>query len=344
MENGDDVPDSILVPIVLAHLQRPEVKESGWLLDGWPRTAAQAAALRTANFTPHVFLVLDVPDEQILERCVERRYDPVEGKIYHLKYDPPPEGEVAERVVQRRIDTKEHVEAQLAAYHDVVVSVGGVFRDRLRLLDGAQPETAIFSEIAARVQGRPVGPKIILCGAPGSGKGKQGEHLIEHTGVRHVSAGDLVRRAASVGTPLGLQAKEALDAGESVPEKLVAEIVAAELTGKKGAAGWILEGYPRTEAQARRRPSPGSPHHFALCAPSVPTEPAIHARSRRCFPQASTLKAAGVSPHCILDIEVPDAVLVERITHRRLDPETGTIYHLQVPPCPRRSQSHSHTH
>jgi adenylate kinase len=72
--------------------------DKGWILDGMPRTVVQAKSLDEMGCTPDIMFVLDVPDEELVERIVGRRNDPVTGKIYHLKFNPPKEKEVCELI------------------------------------------------------------------------------------------------------------------------------------------------------------------------------------------------------------------------------------------------------
>lgn len=76
-----------------------DVKKAGWLLDGYPRSASQAEAIVKENINPDIFLLINVPDEVIVDRVVGRRSDPDTGAIYHLKYNPPP-ADVVDRLVQ----------------------------------------------------------------------------------------------------------------------------------------------------------------------------------------------------------------------------------------------------
>jgi len=89
----------------------------------------------------------------------------------------------------------------------------------------------------------------IFLGAPGAGKGTQADRLAEHLGLRHVSTGDLLRRAVADGTPLGRKAESYMKAGELVPDALILGLVREVLTGP-GDGGCILDGYPRNAAQA----------------------------------------------------------------------------------------------
>ncbi|KAF8712631.1 hypothetical protein HU200_028387 [Digitaria exilis] len=110
MEKGQLVPDEIVVNMVKGRLAQPDSQENGWLLDGYPRSYSQAMALETGGIRPDIFILLDVPDELLVERVVGRRLDPVTGKIYHLKYSPPENEEIASRLTQRFDDTEEKVQ------------------------------------------------------------------------------------------------------------------------------------------------------------------------------------------------------------------------------------------
>ncbi|KAF0898228.1 hypothetical protein E2562_005824 [Oryza meyeriana var. granulata] len=109
MEKGQLVPDEIVVTMVKERLLQPDAQEKGWLLDGYPRSYSQAMALETLGIRPDIFILLDVPDEILVERVVGRRLDPVTGKIYHLKYSPTENEEIASRLTQRFDDTEEKV-------------------------------------------------------------------------------------------------------------------------------------------------------------------------------------------------------------------------------------------
>jgi adenylate kinase len=93
--------------------------------------------------------------------------------------------------------------------------------------------------------------RLILLGPPGAGKGSQSARLVEELGVPQISTGDLLRAARKAGTPLGQQAQRYMDAGELVPDELVLQLVEERLKEPDAAAGYILDGFPRNEAQAR---------------------------------------------------------------------------------------------
>ncbi|MGV8082175.1 MAG: adenylate kinase [Coriobacteriia bacterium] len=91
---------------------------------------------------------------------------------------------------------------------------------------------------------------IVLLGAPGAGKGTQAEKLIEEFGIPHISTGDILRAAVKAGTPLGLEAKRFMDAGELVPDEVVIGLVKSRLGEPDTDKGFILDGFPRTTIQA----------------------------------------------------------------------------------------------
>jgi adenylate kinase len=91
---------------------------------------------------------------------------------------------------------------------------------------------------------------LVLLGAPGAGKGTQAELLIQKYGLAHISTGDILRKAVADGTPLGLEAKRYMDAGELVPDEVVIGLVKERLSQPDTEAGFILDGFPRTVVQA----------------------------------------------------------------------------------------------
>jgi adenylate kinase len=141
--------------------------------------------------------------------------------------------------------------------------------------------------------------KIIIAGAPASGKGTQCEFIREEFGVVHLSTGDMLRAAVKAGTPVGLEAKGYMDSGKLVPDSTIINVIVERLKESDCVEkGWLLDGFPRTGAQAE------------------------------------ALAAAGAVPNVVLFLNVADELLVERVVGRRTDPETGIIYHLKYKPPP----------
>lgn len=138
--------------------------------------------------------------------------------------------------------------------------------------------------------------RIVLLGAPGSGKGTQAQRLIERFGLPQISTGDLLRAAVANGTGYGLQAKAAMDAGQLVSDEVVLGIIRDRLAEPDAVRGYVLDGFPRNLVQAR-----------AL---------------------AAMLKQIGKPLDAVVLIEVPYDVIVKRIAGRRSCPKCGAVYNV----------------
>jgi adenylate kinase len=119
MKAGELVPDEVVIGMILERIAKPDAA-NGFMLDGFPRTVPQAEALDQAmvdaGFAIDRVLLIEVPDALIVERGVGRRNDPITGRIYHIKFDPPPE-EIAASLVHRKDDTEEAITKRLDYYH-----------------------------------------------------------------------------------------------------------------------------------------------------------------------------------------------------------------------------------
>lgn len=144
--------------------------------------------------------------------------------------------------------------------------------------------------------------RMILIGPPGAGKGTQAARLVGHFHIPHISSGEMLRAAVAEGTALGRTADDFMKAGQLVPDDVVIGMVIERIAKPDCGAGFMLDGFPRTRPQAE-----------ALDA---------------------ALAAAGASLDVVLLIEVPDDLILERITGRRSDPKTGAIYHVKFNPPP----------
>lgn len=145
MDKGQLVPNEIVVTMVKERLMRPDSQEKGWLLDGYPRSSSQAVALK--EFQPDLFILLEVPEEILVERVVGRRLDPVTGRIYHLKYSLPETDEIAARLTQRFDDTEEKVKLRLHTHHQNVESVLSMYKDTIFQVDGSVSKEEVFAQI-----------------------------------------------------------------------------------------------------------------------------------------------------------------------------------------------------
>ncbi|MFM7064824.1 MAG: adenylate kinase [Actinomycetes bacterium] len=143
------------------------------------------------------------------------------------------------------------------------------------------------------------GVRLIVFGRQGAGKGTQCVRLAERYGVPHISTGDMLRAAAAEGTEFGLRAKEYMDAGQLLPDDIMLGVIEERLGRPDAADGWLLDGFPRTPGQAE-----------GLMA---------------------LLGDAGAD--LAIDLDVPEDVVVDRISARRTCSGCGAIYSLAAPPA-----------
>lgn len=138
--------------------------------------------------------------------------------------------------------------------------------------------------------------KIILLGAPGAGKGTQAQFMMNKFGIPQISTGDMFRAAIKEGTELGKQAKALMDEGKLVPDELTVALVKDRISQPDCVNGFLLDGFPRT------------------------------------IPQADALKEAGVKIDFVLEFDVADEVIVERMSGRRVHQPSGRTYHVVYNP------------
>jgi adenylate kinase len=153
MKSGALVPDDIVIGMILERIAKPDAA-GGFMLDGFPRTTPQAEALDRALTKAGVGLdavvLIEVPDSLIIERGVGRRTDPDTGKIYHLKFDPPP-AEIAGRLVHRKDDTEEAIVKRLEKYHSETAPIVPFYEGKgvLRRVDGVGTPDEVTRRITA---------------------------------------------------------------------------------------------------------------------------------------------------------------------------------------------------
>ncbi|EKE68762.1 adenylate kinase [Gallaecimonas xiamenensis] len=138
--------------------------------------------------------------------------------------------------------------------------------------------------------------RIILLGAPGAGKGTQAQFLMKKFGIPQISTGDMLRGAIAAGTPLGLEAKKVMDAGQLVSDEIIIGLVKERIAQADCKNGFLLDGFPRT------------------------------------IPQADAMKDAGVAIDVVIEFDVADEVIVERMSGRRVHAASGRVYHVVYNP------------
>ena len=138
--------------------------------------------------------------------------------------------------------------------------------------------------------------RLILLGPPGAGKGTQAAFICGRFGIPQISTGDMLRAAVKAGTELGLAAKKVMDSGALVSDAIIIGLVKERIAQADCAKGFLFDGFPRT------------------------------------IVQADAMKAAGVKLELVLEIDVPDAAIIERMSGRRVHPASGRVYHVTYNP------------
>jgi adenylate kinase len=138
--------------------------------------------------------------------------------------------------------------------------------------------------------------RLILLGPPGAGKGTQANFIKEKFSIPQISTGDMLRAAVKAGTPLGIEAKKVMDAGGLVSDEIIIGLVKDRLKQDDCKSGYMFDGFPRT------------------------------------IPQADAMKEAGVPIDYVLEIDVPDSEIVERMSGRRVHVASGRTYHVKYNP------------
>jgi len=138
--------------------------------------------------------------------------------------------------------------------------------------------------------------RLILLGPPGAGKGTQATFICKQFAIPQISTGDMLRAAVKAGTPLGVAAKKVMDSGALVGDDIIIALVKERISQPDCANGFLFDGFPRT------------------------------------IPQADAMKTAGVKLDFVLEIDVPDEAIIERMSGRRVHMASGRTYHLKFNP------------
>ena len=138
--------------------------------------------------------------------------------------------------------------------------------------------------------------RLILLGAPGAGKGTQANHIKEKFGIPQISTGDMLRAAVKAGTPLGIAAKKIMDAGQLVSDDIIINLVKERIKDADCANGFLFDGFPRT------------------------------------ISQAEAMKQAGVKLDYVVEIDVADSEIIQRMSGRRVHLASGRTYHVTFNP------------
>lgn len=136
----------------------------------------------------------------------------------------------------------------------------------------------------------------MLLGAPGAGKGTQADFICERFSIPQISTGDMLRAAVRAGTPLGLEAKQVMEAGELVSDGLILDLVKERIAQDDCRRGYLFDGFPRTLAQAK------------------------------------LMQEEGIAVDCVVEVVVDDSEIIKRLSGRRVHPGSGRVYHVAFNP------------
>ena len=158
MDRGALVSDKTMIQLFLSELNSEKVKQHGALLDGFPRTLAQAQALTAAGIKVDGMIVLEASDKELLQRSAGRRLDPGTGKIYHLKFKPPP-ASIAHRLIIRPDDTESRQKMRIGIYRESLADLTKHFHKELIPVNAEGAISGVYKEFLEAVVSRGVLPR-----------------------------------------------------------------------------------------------------------------------------------------------------------------------------------------
>merc|ERR1719424_898925 len=316
MESGGLVSDDLVVNIIKERVKAPDCK-GGFILDGFPRTVPQAqkldALLKESRERVSLVVELNVPDGVLTERICGRWIHKSSGRSYHVKFAPPAslgtavpstttmlDDMTGEPLMQRADDTEDSLKKRLQGYHGETVPILTHYQPRgvVRKCNANQDPALVWDGLSGCIQPF-AGPRtvLILFGPPGCGKGTHSPKIEATRCIPQLSTGDMLRAAVTAGTPVGLEAKGVMASGGLVSDDLVVNIIKERIKDSDCSGGFILDGFPRTVEQAKKLDA--------------------------------LLSDTGEKVTSVIALEVPDAVLTERICGRWIHKASGRSYHVK---------------
>lgn len=327
MDSGHPIPDTLMIQLLLERMQQRDCQAQGWLLDGYPLTFLQAESMLIHGIFPDLIVHIDGTNEQVNEISAESPLEPVIDVMGHLESNlPVSDPLVLSHVIKQPDDQEDIVQARTTQMRQIIEcftesGTNVLSSDAFKALRGPPAkyfratgndnEVHMAESIAEIVDSVKQSqqylncvnkklfppPRIIIMGAPASGKGTQCHLLVEHFQVIHLSTGDILRASILSNESLGLQAKAYMDAGSLVPDSLIIDVILERVRQSDCMTrGWLLDGFPRTEEQAK------------------------------------AMITRNIIPNYIFVLQVPDDQVVRRIAGRRVDPVTGRTYHVDFDP------------
>ncbi|XP_041793684.1 adenylate kinase 8 [Chelmon rostratus] len=295
-----ELPAELLVRLIQQRLNEIDCFNRGWVLEGIPQTHLQALSLQQAGVLPEHVVMLEAPDDVLLERTQGKLVDPLTGDVYHRTFIWPAAAAVTQRLEKQSRSEKQRL-ADLQRYRCEVTGLISAYQHVLKVINCDQPHTDVYQQVLAFVRTRRCSktPRILLLGPPGSGKSHQARLLSEKFKMVDVCCGQLLRSVAADGSVLGEEIQTYLDDGRPVPDSLVLRVLEERLSRVDcSCRGWILHGFPRD------------------------------------LQQAKSLQESQHQPSRVFLLELTDDVCLERITLRATDPVSGERFHAVTQPAP----------
>jgi len=336
MESGALVTDEIVVGIIRDRIQEQDCG-FGFMLDGFPRTMVQAKALdamlAAGGETVTGVVEFNVPDSALETRICGRWIHKSSGRSYHVSYPPAVpqslkdsadkvpsattmrDDVTGEALIQRKDDTKEALTKRLGQYHEMTIPIlnhygpkGVVFK--IDANQGSKKVGADLGSVIPKFGGPQFRQIVMLFGPPGAGKGTHAPKISERLKLPHLSTGDMLRAAVAAKSPVGLRAKAAMESGNLVTDEIVVGIIRDRIAQADCGFGFILDGFPRTVAQAQALDSM----------------------------LADGLQETVTS---VVEFNVPDSALETRICGRWIHKPSGRSYHATYAPAMPKSLQNS---
>uniref|UniRef100_A0A4W6FMJ4 Adenylate kinase 8 n=1 Tax=Lates calcarifer TaxID=8187 RepID=A0A4W6FMJ4_LATCA len=274
----------------------------GWVLEGIPQTRLQALSLQQVGVVPEHVVMLEAPDDVLLERSQGKLVDPLTEHVYHQTFIWPDDDIIAERLEKGRGPSEEQRLAELQRYRCEVTGLTSAYQHVLKVVNSDQPHADVYQQVLAfvRTRRRSRTPRILLLGPPGSGKSHQARLLSEKYKMvdgTHTLFSDLFT-VCSGDSPLN-KVFDLIRSEAVVPDSLVLQVLEQRLSRVDcSCRGWILHGFPQDLQQAR------------------------------------SLQESQHQPNRVFFLELTDDVCLERITLRATDPVSGERFHAVTRPAP----------
>ncbi|XP_029469692.1 adenylate kinase 8 isoform X2 [Rhinatrema bivittatum] len=299
-----EIPSELWTKLIQEHLSKVDCIKQGWVIEAFPQTREQALMLQMAGIVPEHVVILDAPDNVLLERNPGKRIDPTNGERYHTAFDWPSDPVIQQRLVVPEGTSEEQTGKRLLDYHRNLSGIINSYSKIFKKINVDQPYVDAFAQVLTFVQSRhrnaaPHTPRILLFGPPGSGKSLQAALMTQKYGIVNICSGQVLKEAVAGKTKLGELIKPYIENKQQVPDHIVVKLLAEHLSKLDSSTrGWVLHGFPQDLEQARK------------------------------------LNDLRFVPNRVFFLDIPDETVFERLSLRMTDPVTGDRYHSMYKPAP----------